>query len=98
MRLDERETLRRLFQYRCGYCGVRERDAGAALTVDHFQPTSKGGAHEAANWVYCCHACNEFKGDLWEPSSPVRLLHPLRDDISAHIASDNTGRLKALTE
>jgi 5-methylcytosine-specific restriction endonuclease McrA len=63
MRDEERKTLRQRFHFRCGYCGVHERDAGAELTTDHFQPRSKGGPHELENWVYCCHACNEFKGD-----------------------------------
>ncbi len=65
MRQDQRIAFRKRFAFRCGYCGVRERDVGAELTIDHFQPGSKGGAHEPENWVYCCHACNEFKGDYW---------------------------------
>ncbi len=44
MRSDEREILRQRFQFRCGYCGVRETDAGAELTADHFQPRSRGGS------------------------------------------------------
>jgi len=81
---EERETLRRRFQFRCGYCGVGEHDVGAELTVDHFQPRSRGGPDEPENWVYCCHACNEFKGDFWQPDSPLRILHPLRDEPTAH--------------
>ncbi|MBI3408208.1 MAG: HNH endonuclease [Planctomycetes bacterium] len=49
MRQDQREMLRRQFQFRCGYCGVHESDAGAELTVDHFQPRSHGGSHEPEN-------------------------------------------------
>jgi 5-methylcytosine-specific restriction endonuclease McrA len=95
MREEERQTLRRRIKYRCGYCGVRERDAGAELTVDHFQPTSKGGLHEPENWVYCCHACNEFKGDYWESDSTQRVLHPLQDDIQSHLVEEDNGRMKA---
>lgn len=98
MRHDERETLRQLYRFRCGYCGVRECDAGAELTVDHFQPTSRGGLHEPENWVYCCHACNEFKGHHWQPTSQQRILHPLRDNLAAHIIEEEDGKLKALTE
>ncbi|HEV3261311.1 MAG TPA: HNH endonuclease signature motif containing protein [Gemmataceae bacterium] len=98
MRQDERETLRRRFQFRCGYCGVSERDAGAELTVDHFQPRSQGGLHEPENWVYCCHACNEFKADSWQPNAPRRMLHPLRDDMRAHIVEQADGTLQALSE
>lgn len=98
MRPDEREALRRRFQFRCAYCGVSERDAGAELTVDHFQPRSQGGLHEAENLVYCCHACNEFKGDFWQPSSPRRILHPLKDDLAAHLIEREDGTLHALSE
>jgi hypothetical protein len=38
MREEQREALRHRFGFRCGYCGVAERDVGAELTVDHFQP------------------------------------------------------------
>src|SRR5262245_52364895 len=95
---DERETLRRCYQFRCGYCGVSEHDVGAELTVDHFQPRSQGGLDEAENWVYCCHACNEFKGSCWQPNAPHRILHPLRDDLAAHIVEQEDGTLQARSE
>jgi HNH endonuclease len=98
MREEERQVLRRLYRYRCGYCGTRERDAGAELTVDHFQPQSKGGLHAPENWVYCCHACNEFKGDYWQPDIPRRILHPFRDKMAEHMAQEADCRLKALTD
>jgi hypothetical protein len=98
MRPDEHEALRCRFQFRCGYCGVSERDAGAELTVDHFQPRSRGGLHEPANWVYCCHACNEFKGDFWQPTSPQRILKPLQDDMPRHLAEQADGTLQPLSE
>jgi hypothetical protein len=98
MRPAEREALRRRFQFRCGYCGVSERDAGAELTVDHFQPRSQGGLHEPDNLVYCCHACNEFKGDFWQPASSRRILHPLNEDLAAHLTEQEDGTLQALSE
>lgn len=98
MRPDEREVLRQRFHFCCGYCGVSERDAGAELTIDHYQPRSRGGLDDLENWVYCCHACNEFKGDYWQPSSPRRILHPLRDAIADHILEQADGTLRALTE
>lgn len=97
MRPAERETLRRLYQFRCGYCGISEVDIGAELTVDHFQPRSQGGKHEPGNWVYCCHACNEYKGDLWQPNSLQRILHPLRDGLHAHLVEEEDGTLRGLT-
>lgn len=98
MRPDERETLRRCFDFRCGYCGVSEKDVGAELTVDHYHPRSKGGLHDAENWVYCCHACNEFKADWWEIDTPRRILHPIRDDMAAHVLELDDGSLRALSE
>jgi HNH endonuclease len=98
MRASERESLRRRYQFRCAYCGVRESDVGAELTVDHFQPTSRGGADESENWVYSCHACNEFKSDSWDPESVCRILHPERDDIATHIDEVPDGTLRPLTE
>jgi hypothetical protein len=98
MRQDERKTLRQRFLYRWGYSGVGERDAGAELTVDHFQPRSQGGLHEPGNWVYCCHACNEFESDFWQLGSNCRILHPLREDVAAHIVEREDGTLMALSE
>jgi hypothetical protein len=63
-----------------------------------LQPRSRGGFDEPANRVYCCHACNEFKSDYWEPDSPRRLLHPIDDDKSAHLVENPDGSLRPLTE
>ena len=95
MRQDERETLRRRFGFRCGYCGVTEQDVGCELTVDHFQPRSQEGCDDPENWVYCCHPCNEFKGDYWNPNSAQRILHPLRDSIDSHVVEQDDGTLQA---
>ena len=97
MRASDRQVLRALYQFRCGYCGISEVDAGAELTHDHFQPRSKGGNEGLDNLVYCCHACNEFKGDYWQPLSPRRILHPLRDDIATHVILENDDTLRSLT-
>jgi 5-methylcytosine-specific restriction endonuclease McrA len=43
----------------CAYCG-RAGDADS-LTIDHVVPLSRGGAHEAANIVPACSACNARK-------------------------------------
>lgn len=95
---DERARLRQDYGFSCGYCGVREADVGAELTVDHFHPTSHGGLDAPANWVYCCFACNCAKSDHWAPHSTRRVLHPLRDDLSKHIAPQEDGTLLGLTE
>ena len=71
---------------------------GAELTVDHFQPVSRAGPDTPANWVYCCFACNNAKGDYWQPDSLQRVLHPLRDNLSEHIIAQEDGTLLGLTE
>jgi HNH endonuclease len=93
-----RQALRERYGFRCGYCGVHETDIGAELTVDHFQPRARGGTNASANLVYCCHACNEFKADDWQPESLRRLLHPLQDDPAEHLALSEDGSLRGLTE
>ena len=94
----DRETLRRRYQFRCGYCDTSEVDVGAELEVDHYHPRSKGGSDNFSNLVYCCPACNRFKGNYWNPSSPLRLLHPQRDNPSEHFREGEDGLLIPLTE
>jgi HNH endonuclease len=98
MTAAERVALRQRYNFCCGYCGVSETDVGAALTTDHFQPISRGGEDTPANWVYCCFACNTAKGDYWQPTSPQRILHPLRDNLNNHVAVQEDGMLLDLTE
>ena len=97
MRRAQKQDLRVLYEFRCGYCGVGEAEAGAELTIDHFQPRARGGTDENANLVYACHACNEFKGDFWPDESQTHLLHPRNDDLSLHLATAADGLLQALT-
>jgi HNH endonuclease len=98
VRPEEREALRRRFDFRCGYCGVSEMDAGAELTVDHFQPRSHGGSDGASNWVYSCFSCNNHKSDIWAPDSPQRILHPLDDHLAEHLTLQLDGTLIGHTE
>jgi hypothetical protein len=77
---------------------VSETQVGAELTIDHFQPLSHGGSNDPDNWVYACHACNEFKGNYWREETTRRILHPLRDTLSDHMLERSDGVLDALTE
>ena len=54
--VSRRGVLRR-DEARCGYCG------GAATTIDHVTPRSKGGADSWENLVACCLRCNNAKGN-----------------------------------
>lgn len=93
-----RRVVRSIYDARCGYCGVSEVEVGAPLTVDHFQPESRQGTDALENLVYCCPACNAFKSDYWPAVPALRLLHPLRDDLGAHLRQEVDGRLTPLTE
>ncbi len=42
---------------RCGYC------SGAATTVDHILPRSRGGRNTWTNTVAACDGCNQRKAD-----------------------------------
>jgi hypothetical protein len=97
IRPAQREALRRIYNFRCGYYGVSEVDSGAELTVDHFQPRSQGGTDAVGNLVYCCHACNEYKGNYYQPETLERILHPLRDNLPDHMLEQEDGTLHALT-
>lgn len=52
---------------RCVYC------QGAAETIDHVHPRSKGGPHAWENVVAACARCNHHKGDKTLPELGWRL-------------------------
>jgi hypothetical protein len=96
-----RQGIRAHYGFRCGYCGVAETESGGQLEIDHFFPQSRGGQDTLDNLVYACRTCNAFKGDYWPPpgaSSDLMLLHPKRDDLTAHMDSLPDGRLIGLTK
>ena len=97
-----RNTVRQVYGYRCGYCGVHEEEVGSELELDHFQPRAAGGGDEPENLVYCCSMCNRLKGDFWPADvlAPTqrRLLHPQREPMPLHLQEEVDGRLKGLTE
>lgn len=97
MRRATFHAVRQQFGFRCAYCGVSEIDTGTTLTTDHFQPRSHGGTDDFANLVYACHACNEHKGDYWNPNGIERILHPLNDNTTEHFVLDENDTLEALT-
>lgn len=43
MRADERDALHVRFVFRCGYCGIRETDVGAPLTMVCWMLSPKPG-------------------------------------------------------
>lgn len=91
-----RAIVRASFGGRCGYCDVSETSVGGELEIDHFHPLAAGGSDALDNLVYACTACNRFKGDYAagvEAPESLRLLHPTRDDVTAHIVETAQGSL-----
>ena len=63
-----REAVLRRDQHRCAYCG------GAADTIDHLLPRSRGGTWTWLNTVAACGRCNSRKGNRTPQEAGLRLL------------------------
>lgn len=92
------EQVRRRANFACEFCGVSEADVGGQLTIDHFQPQSKGGTDDLDNLLYCCARCNQYKFDYWpaDPDDP-QLWNPRREPAEQHFLDLEDGTLHALT-
>lgn len=95
---DMRRDVRRRADFACEFCGISETDGGGELTVDHFQPLSKGGDDGIDNLIYCCPRCNQYKLDYW-PASPdePQLWNPRAERAAAHFIELEDGTLHPLT-
>lgn len=94
-----KQVVRERAGFACEYCGVTEQNAGGELTIDHFQPQSKGGGDELENLVYSCVRCNLYKSDFWnEASSEPNLWNPRLEPAETHLWLADDGRFLALTE
>jgi hypothetical protein len=93
-----RQEVRERANFVCEYCGVSEADTGDELTLDHYQPQSKGGSDELVNLIYCCNRCNLYKSDYWPEEDAPQLWHPRRESFAAHFLLNADGFLSALTD
>jgi hypothetical protein len=94
-----RQQVRERANFACEYCGVTETDAGGELTVDHYQPQSKGGADVLENLIYCCIRCNQYKADYWtDDSSAPSLWNPRTESFEEHFLTLIDGNLHPLTD
>jgi hypothetical protein len=95
---EARALVRRRAGFACEFCGVSEVNTGGQLTVDHFQPRSKGGGDGLDNLIYCCFRCNQHKADYWPetPDAPS-LWNPRREPSTTHFLELEDGLLSALT-
>ena len=93
-----REFVRQRAHFACEFCGVTETDAGGELTIDHFQPTVRGGDDSPENLLYCCARCNQYKLDYWpmHPDDPS-LWNPRREPAAQHFLELDDGTLYPLT-
>lgn len=93
-----REQIREYAHFSCEFCGVTEVDTGGQLTIDHYQPQSKGGSDDFENLLYCCVRCNQYKMDYWpERPTDVLLWNPRQEPFSDHFLQLDDGMLYPLT-
>ena len=95
---DVRWAVRQRAHFACEFCGATETDTGGELTIDHFQPHTKGGTDAPENLPYCCHRCNQYKADYWptQPEDPP-LWHPRHEPIERHLLLLADGTLYPIT-
>lgn len=95
---DLRAQIRQSANFACEFCGVTEIDVGGQLTIDHYQPKTKGGDDRFENLLYCCARCNQYKMDYW-PVQPgdLFLWHPRQEPFSQHFLVLEDGTLSPLT-
>jgi len=93
-----REQARRRANFCCEFCGVSETDSGGELTLDHYQPSARGGSDTLDNLLYCCARCNQYKADYWrEKSSDSLLWNPRLETAELHFLELEDGTLHPLT-
>ena len=94
-----RERIRQEADFACEFCGVSEIDVGGELTIDHYQPKTKGGSDQRENLLYSCMRCNQYKMDYW-PSQPgdIPLWNPRKEPFVQHFLEIEDGALFPLTQ
>lgn len=93
-----RDKIRQRAAYACEYCSVTETDTGGLLTIDHFQPQSKGGNDDLDNLIYCCNRCNSYKYNYFPTSSNQSpIWNPRKNNRPQHFFVLDNGQLKGLT-
>jgi len=95
---EARDAVRRRATFACEYCGVSETDTAGELTIDHYQPQTKGGTDDLENLLYSCVRCNQYKADYWpaEAHAP-QLWNPRTEPASAHFVLIEDGTFYPLT-
>ncbi len=93
-----REQVRQRANFACEFCGVTEVDTGGLLTIDHFQPKTRGGGDGLENLVYSCPRCNQYKLDCWPSSDKdLALWNPRLEPAALHFLELDDGIVHSLT-
>lgn len=94
----DRLHVRQRAGFACEYCGVDESDSGGELTIDHYQPTARGGTDHIENLIYSCPRCNLYKSDFWPTGQgSAELGNPRRERRHAHMLMLADGSLYPIT-
>jgi len=95
---EVREQVQQRANFRCKFCGVRETDVGGTLTIDHYQPRSRGGSDNLENLIYACTCCNQYKQDYWSTDESLqKLWNPRSENYNKHFIELEDGQFLALT-
>jgi len=96
---DTRKQVRQRADFTCEYCGITEKDTVGELTIDHFQPKSKGGGDELSNLIYSCLRCNQYKLDYWPSTEQdIPLWNPRQTSATEHFLELDDGTLHPLSQ
>lgn len=95
---DIRQQVRQRANFACEFCGITEVDTAGELTIDHFQPRTKGGNDALENLIYSCLRCNQYKSDYWPTTENDSVLwNPRQDEAKQHFLELENGTLHPLT-
>ena len=68
------------------------------LTIDHYQPQTKGGSDELDNLIYSCPRCNQYKSDYWPSTeNDIFLWNPRQEEAKQHFLELENSTLHPLT-
>lgn len=97
--VELRMFVRERARFACEYCRVTETDSGGELTIDHYQPSRRGGlSDDPDNLLYCCHRCNQYKSDYWpNTATDIPLWNPQLEQRELHMVILANGTLYPLT-
>jgi hypothetical protein len=98
-----RSQIELIDRKRCCYCLTNEANSGMPMTIDHIQPTSKGGLNTIENLCLACRTCNEYKSGTTEAIDPLTgqlapLFNPRQQSWQEHFQwSNDASHIEGLT-